>query len=79
MFYSMRKLTGDPLLIMREVCDHISATTSVLRYLRKEIEMALAPPLIIIVGDQAPLFSNKMSREAFIADKVPAVVLVPRQ
>jgi hypothetical protein len=62
----------------REVCDHVSATTAVLRNLRQTLETLPVAPLVVIVGDHAPPFSNKLSRQAFLQDKVPAAVLVPR-
>jgi hypothetical protein len=61
-----------------EVCDHISATTAVLRQIRKELEKTSTPPLVVVIGDHAAPFSNKNSRQAFLADQVPAAVLVPR-
>lgn len=61
-----------------EVCNHVSATTAVLRHLRQTLETISAAPLVVVVGDHAPPFRNKLSRQAFLQDKVPAAVLVPR-
>jgi hypothetical protein len=61
-----------------EVCDHVSATTAVLRHLRHTLETVSVAPLVVVVGDHAPPFSNKLSRQAFLQDKVPAAVLLPR-
>jgi hypothetical protein len=61
-----------------EVCDHISATTAVLRQLQQALETVTDAPLVVVIGDHAPPFSNKLSRQAFLQDKVPAAVLVPR-
>jgi hypothetical protein len=61
-----------------EVCDHVTATTAVLRKLRQTLETVSVAPLVVVVGDHAPPFSNKLSRQAFLQDKVPAAVLVPR-
>jgi hypothetical protein len=61
-----------------EVCDHLTATTDVLRKLRQTLETLSVAPLVVVIGDHAPPFSNKLSREAFVNDKVPATVLVPR-
>jgi hypothetical protein len=61
-----------------EVCDHVSATTAVLRELRQTLETVTLAPLVVVVGDHAPPFSNKLSRQAFLQDKVPAAVLVPK-
>jgi hypothetical protein len=62
----------------REVCDHVSATTAVLRHLRHTLETVSVAPLVVVVGDHAPPFSNRLSRQAFLQDKVPVAVLVPR-
>jgi hypothetical protein len=61
-----------------EVCDHVSATTAVLRHLRHTLETVSVAPLVVVVGDHAPPFSNKLSRQAFIQNKVPLAVLVPK-
>lgn len=62
----------------RDVCDHLAATAEVLRQLRSGIDTTRVAPLVVVVGDHAPPFADKLSRQAFLADKVPAVVLVPR-
>ncbi len=61
-----------------EVCDQVTATTAVLRQLRQTLESVPVAPLVVVVGDHAPPFSNKHSRQAFLHDKVPATVMVPR-
>ena len=61
-----------------EACDQIAATTSVLRQLSQELKKLPVKPLVVVIGDHAPPFSSKLSRAAFLANHVPAVLLVPR-
>jgi hypothetical protein len=61
-----------------EVCDHVSATTAVLSQLRQTLQTVTVAPLVVVIGDHPPPFSNKLSRQSFLQDKVPAAVLVPK-
>lgn len=61
----------------RDVCHHLAATAAVLRQLRRAFDTTHPMPLVVVVGDHAPPFANRLSRQAFLSNKVPAVVLVP--
>jgi hypothetical protein len=62
-----------------DVCGHLAATGQMLRHLREAVGTVVAKPLVVVVGDHAPPFANKQSRQAYLQDKVPAFVLVPRE
>lgn len=62
-----------------EVCDHVSVTTAVLRQLRQKLDTLSVAPLVVVIGDHAPPFSNKLSRQAFLQGKVPVAVLIPKE
>lgn len=61
-----------------EACALIAGVGEVLDRLRAALQHAAVPPLVVVLGDHAPPFAVRDSRDAFSADRVPAYVLVPR-
>jgi hypothetical protein len=61
-----------------EACALVAGVGQVLNDLRTELQRATVTPLVVVLGDHAPPFALRDSREAFSAEKVPAYVLVPR-
>lgn len=59
-------------------CHLTSALGNVLNNVRSAVSRSKRASLVVIVGDHAPPFALKASRDAFIADKVSAFVLIPR-
>lgn len=62
-----------------DICQHLARAGETLRHLRDAIKHVEPRPLVIVVGDHAPPFANMHSRQAYLQDKVPAAVLLPRE
>lgn len=65
--------------ITDEACELVGALGSVLNSTRAELGGLHKAPLVVVIGDHAPPFSRRSSRDAFSADRVPAFALIPRE
>lgn len=61
-----------------DVCKLTAKLGEVLRQLRASLNTADRQTLVVLVGDHAPPFAARASRDSFSNQKVPAFVLVPR-
>jgi len=66
--------TGTPL----EACQLVQELGELLAYLEEKLIRSESTPLVVVVGDHGPPFSETANREVFEADRVPLFVLRPR-
>lgn len=62
-----------------EVCMHIASLGRLLSNVANEASSLPNSPLIVVVGDHAPPFTNKTNRDWFRQDRVPSFILIPEK
>ena len=62
-----------------EACMHIASLGRLLSNIANEASSPPNGPLIVVVGDHAPPFTNKTNRDRFRQDKVPSFILIPEK